>query len=83
MEWEPRVARYANSFSVGHSNFEFILDFGQSQEGNREPLVHTRIVTGPAYAKALSMLLIESLERYESEFGPIPDLTSEGPQNAC
>lgn len=62
--------RYANYFEVGHNPFEFVLDFGQLfSEG--EKVFHTRIVTSPAYAKALLELLEESIGRYEQKFGPI------------
>jgi hypothetical protein len=76
---ESRVARYANFFNIGHNHFEFVLDCGQFHEGLPEPVIHTRIVSAPAYAKILSNLLNESLQRYETEFGPIPDAESEEP----
>ena len=49
--------RYTNYFTVGHNAFEVVLVFGQFYEGNREPQLHTRIVTGPAYAKKLLEVL--------------------------
>ena len=72
MDEAPRLARYANWFNVGHNNFEFIIDFGQHHTGEAAPLVHTRIVLSPAYAKVLGELLAESLVRYEESFGEIP-----------
>jgi hypothetical protein len=66
-------ARYANYFQVGHNAFEFLLDFGQCYRHGPERLLHTRIITGPAYAKALSRTLQESLARYEKAHGRIPD----------
>ena len=71
------LARYANCFNVGHNAFEFVVDFGQFQEG-AEPGIHTRIITGPAFAKVLSNLLGESIDRYEEEFGSIPNAADEG-----
>ncbi len=64
--------RYANYFSVGHNAFEVILEFGQFYEGNKQPRIHTRIVTSPAYAKTLIELLQDSLEKYQKDFGAIP-----------
>lgn len=64
--------RYGNHFTIGYNAFEVILVFGQFYEGNAQPQLHTRIVTGPAYAKDLLELLRESLEQYEKFFGPIP-----------
>jgi hypothetical protein len=69
---EVPEGRYANYFNVGYNAFEVVLEFGQFYEGSREPRMHTRIVTGPAYAKALLDLLQSSLAQYEGTFGPIP-----------
>jgi hypothetical protein len=68
----PREGRYANSFQIGHNAFEFLLDFGQVSPDCEEARFHTRIITSPAYAKAFSETLRESIERYERTFGPIP-----------
>lgn len=76
----PELAKYANWFNIGHNNFEFVLDLGQFDMERRESLVHTRIITGPAYAKVLWELLGESLRRYEESFGPIPNAGSEEPE---
>jgi Protein of unknown function (DUF3467) len=69
---EEREGRYANHFHVGHNAFEVILQFGQFYEGGKQAVMHTRIVTAPAYAETLLELLSQSLEQYESSFGPIP-----------
>ena len=63
---------YSNYFKVGFNSFEFILDFGQAYDGVAPH--HTRIVTGPAYAKALAHLLRDSLDAYERAYGPIPEI---------
>lgn len=67
---EPE-GRYANYFKAGHNAFEVILEFAQFYEGDVEPLVHTRIITSPAYARTFLEVLKDSLERYESVYGPI------------
>ena len=69
---EEREGRYANHFNVGHNAFEVILQFGQFYEGDKQAVMHTRIVTAPAYAETLLELLSRTLEQYESSFGPIP-----------
>ena len=79
-EGEKLMALYANWFNIGHNNFEIVIDFGQYYAEAEKPLIHSRIVLGPAYAKALGRLLSESLRRYEEEFGEIPDATEEGPK---
>ena len=60
--------RYANYFKVGHNAFEFVLDFGQLYLESKEPRLYTRIVTSPAYAKALLETLRESIVLYERTF---------------
>ena len=62
--------KYANYFQVGHNAFEFLLDFGQMYADGAEEYFHTRIVTGPSYAKELLKVLSESIEQYEATFGP-------------
>jgi Protein of unknown function (DUF3467) len=64
--------RYANYFKVGHNAFEFLLDFGQFYAESQRAQFHTRIITNPAYAKALFDLLRESIEQYERTFGTVP-----------
>lgn len=68
---ESLEGRYANCFEVGHNAFEFVLDFGQKYDDADAGTTHTRIVTSPTYAKALLQTLAESLQRYESDFGPL------------
>jgi hypothetical protein len=80
---QPMLAKYANWFNVGHNIYEFVIDFGQYHEGEAEPLMHTRIVTGPAYAKALAKLLNQSVEKYETEFGSICPAGEEEPGRIC
>ena len=71
-EVEGLEGRYANYFKVGHNAFEFVLDFGQFYSERKQLLLHTRVVTTPAYAKVLSATILESLDRYEHNYGPIP-----------
>lgn len=69
---DPLEGRYANSFQIGHNAFEFLLDFGQVFPDREEARFHTRIITGPVYARALLATLQESIARYEQTFGVIP-----------
>lgn len=78
MNRDEQEGRYSNYFEVGFNSFEFILDFGQAYDGASTGLHHTRLVTGPAYAKALAHLLLESLAAYERTHGTIPELTKDG-----
>lgn len=65
---EPSKAFYANYFEVGHTAFEFVMDFGESY-ATRTPRCHTRIVTSPTYALALLTTLRKALDDYEALFG--------------
>lgn len=59
---------YANYFEVGHTAFEFVIDFGQTY-ANKEGCCHTRIVTSPTYARALLQTLSEAVDEYNRRFG--------------
>ncbi len=63
--------KYANYFQIGHNAFEFVVDFGQVYSDGQQEQIHTRIVTGPSYAKEFLELLEQSVEQYEEHFGPI------------
>jgi hypothetical protein len=62
---------YANYFEIGHTAFEFVLDFGEAYAGSEPPPCHTRIVTSPVYVLALLDLLQKSVADFQSQFGPI------------
>jgi hypothetical protein len=62
--------RYANHFSIGRNEFEFVLECSQHyHESDVEPVA--RIITSPAYAKALEGMLRSAIAAYESQYGPI------------
>ena len=63
---------YSNYFEVGHTAFEFVLDFGQ-RYGSEPGPCHTRIVTSPIYAQALLETLRDALAQYTETFGSIPE----------
>jgi len=70
-------ARYTNYFEVGHNAFEFLFDFGQYHPEDASALIHTRIITGPVYAKLLADLLGEAVQRFETEHGAIQPIDDE------
>ena len=39
--------RYANYFEVGHSAYEFFVDFGQYRPNTENVQIQLRVVTGP------------------------------------
>ena len=64
-------ARYANYFEVGHTDVEFILQFGQSYGSDAPAAIHTRVVTDPSYVRTLIELLERSLSQFESTHGAV------------
>jgi hypothetical protein len=68
---------YANSFEVGHTAFEFVIEFGQTYTSS-PGVFHTRIVTSPVYARALLELLGQAVRRYEGRFGPTKERRASG-----
>ena len=65
-------ALYANYFEVGHTAFEFVIEFGDAY-ATKPRTCHTRIVTSPVYALELLDVLGRAVRRYESRFGPARD----------
>jgi hypothetical protein len=62
---------YANQFEVGFSRDEVLMSLAQAYEGVNSRARQMRVVMTPAYAKALLLLLSESIARYESEYGEV------------
>ena len=76
-----REGKYTNYFKIGFNSLEFVFDLGQAYDDSPRALHHTRIVTSPAYAKALLQLLADSLTAYERTHGAIPRLSPrDGPE---
>ncbi len=76
----PRGA-YANYLQIGQNPFEFVFDFGQLYLEDHDARFHTRIITTPVYAKAFLRVLRDCIERYELDFGMIPeDLVPSDPE---
>jgi hypothetical protein len=59
---------YANYFEVGHTAFEFVIEFGDTYANGGLPC-HTRIVTTPVYATELLQVLGRAVKQYEARFG--------------
>jgi ABC-type transporter Mla subunit MlaD len=64
---------YANYFEIGHNVFEFVVDFGQLYPDGQQPVMHSRVIVGPTYAKRLLEVLLKSVGSYEQRFGRIAD----------
>lgn len=63
--------RYANVFKAGYRECVFVVDFGQSNDENDERQFNTRIIMSPNDIKQLLHLLMQSIEQYEKDYGPI------------
>jgi hypothetical protein len=65
--------RCANHFELAFTESEFLLDFGQAYDTNREPLIHTRIIMTPRSAMTLARMMHEIVEQFVQTMGPIHD----------
>lgn len=72
---ETAKGQYANLALIAHSRNEFFLDFVLMQPTQGSALVASRIILSPNHAKALLRSLAENLQRYEDNFGLIPENT--------
>ena len=68
---------YSNLAIITHSPTEFILDFVSMMPGTPKAKVKSRIVMTPQHAKRLYKALADNLSKYESNFGPIKEVTNE------
>ncbi|MFA4954467.1 MAG: DUF3467 domain-containing protein [Patescibacteria group bacterium] len=66
---------YSNVMRVLHKPEEFTLEFINVQPPVGELVA--RIITTPGHVKRIAKVLQENLEKYEAQFGKIPDY--EGP----
>jgi hypothetical protein len=62
---------YSNIVRIGHSPYEFMLDFGQFQPEGKRAFMDVRIITSPPHAKAILKALKENIARYEEKHGKI------------
>ncbi len=65
--------KYANFFAIGHSEYEYIFDFGQSYSENEDAELYTRIVLSPVHAKNFLKTLEKSIAQFETTFGAIKE----------
>lgn len=62
---------YSNIVRIGHSPYEFMLDFGQFQPEGKRAFMDVRIVTSPQHAKAILRALEDNISIYEEKYGKI------------
>lgn len=80
-EIKPEIAsgEYSNLAIITHSHSEVILDFAKMLPALPKAQVCSRIIMTPEHAKRLMNALIDNINKYESQFGPI-DLGGNGPK---
>ena len=62
---------YSNIVRIGHSPYEFMLDFWQFQPEGKKAFMDVRIITSPPHAKAILKALQDNIARYEERYGRI------------
>jgi hypothetical protein len=62
---------YSNIVRIGHSPYEFMLDFGQFQPEGKKAFMDVRIISSPQHAKAILKALKDNIARYEERYGKI------------
>jgi len=62
---------YSNIVRIGHTPYEFILDFGQFQPEGKNVFMDVRIITSPQHAKAILKALKDNIVIYEEKYGKI------------
>ena len=75
VEISPEMAQgtYANLVFVAHSQSDFVLDFARIVPGMPKAPVKSRVILTPENAKRLLAVLKDSIDKYESMFGPIQE----------
>jgi len=62
---------YSNIVRIGHSPYEFMIDFGQFQPEGKRAFMDVRIITSPQHAKAILKALKDNIAIYEEKHGTI------------
>ncbi len=62
---------YSNIVRIGHSPYEFMLDFGQFQPEGKRAFMDVRIIVSPQHAKAIQKALKENIAGFEEKHGKI------------
>ena len=62
---------YSNIVRIGHSPYEFMLDFGQFQPEGKRAFMDIRVVTSPQHAKAILRALRDNIATFEEKYGTI------------
>ena len=69
---------YSNIVRIGHSPYEFMLDFGQFQPEGKRAFMDVRIIVSPQHARAILKALEDNIGRFEEKHGKISANQDEG-----
>lgn len=67
------LGQYANLVLIHHSAEEFTLNFIYLFPNVPQGKLVSSMILSPAHAKRLVHALEENIDRYEAQFGPIPE----------
>jgi Protein of unknown function (DUF3467) len=62
---------YTNIFLANHTENEFFLDFAFLGPGAKKVKVQSRVIITPKQMERFSMMINESVRKYEEVYGPI------------
>lgn len=65
---------YSNLAVISHSQSEFIVDFIRLVPNVPKAKVKSRVILTPQHAKRLMKALQENIQKFEGQFGKIPDI---------
>ncbi|MCY7349517.1 MAG: DUF3467 domain-containing protein [Cytophagaceae bacterium] len=68
---------YANLAMIAHSQSEFVIDFIRIMPGVPKAKVKARVILTPDHAQRLLMALRDNIQKYETSFGSLRELTDE------
>ncbi len=64
---------YSNLAIISHSNSEFIIDFLRLVPNVPKAKVKARLILTPSHTKRLLKALMDNIQKYEAQFGPIDE----------
>ena len=64
---------YSNLAIISHSHSEFVVDFIRLMPNVPKAKVKSRIVLTPTHAKRLMRALVDNVNKFEAQFGPISE----------
>lgn len=70
---EVAEGTYSNLAIISHSQSEFVLDFIRMMPNVPKAKVKSRIILTPQHAKRLLRALVDNVQKFEGQFGPIKE----------